>query len=121
MTAAELLADLRDRGFSVEADADRLLVSPRSRLTDDDRERIRQVLQELLAALREPLHVLADTDVAIDCGACRHQSRRRTCLQPVAAGLVDEFEIVFTELLPAAQAAQCPAYSPRVLPMEMPS
>lgn len=121
MSPAELLADLRGRGFSVEADDGRLVVRPASRLTDADDQRIRQVLQELLAALREPLHVLADTDVAIDCGACRHQSRRRTCLQPVAAGLVGEFEIVFTELLPAAQAAQCPAYSPRVPPMEMPS
>jgi hypothetical protein len=52
--------------------------------------------------------------MARTCADCAHQTRRRTCREPVRAGLVDSFGIVFVELLRANQAAQCPAYSVRV-------
>lgn len=53
MTAAALLAELRGRGFAVEAAGSKLMLRPSSMLSDDDRQRIRGALPGLLAALRE--------------------------------------------------------------------
>ena len=59
----------------------------------------------------------AETEAAGDLGIralclhCAHRSIRRTCLEPVRAGLASSFELVFTELLPDAD---CPAFAPKV-------
>lgn len=53
MTAAALLADLHSRGFKVETADNKLMVRPSSLLSEDDRQRIRQALPSLLAALHE--------------------------------------------------------------------
>jgi len=47
-----LLAELRHAGLTVLLDGDRLFVSPRDRLTEDLRQRIRAEKGELLAAVR---------------------------------------------------------------------
>lgn len=103
MGARDLLADLAGLGVTVTAHGDRLVIRPASRLTDGHRAELREAKAELLAILG-----------ARACADCAHQTRRRTCREPVRAGLVDSFGIVFLELLPADQAAQCPAFSVRV-------
>lgn len=103
MGARDLLADLADLGVSVTAHGDRLVIRPASLLSDDQRAELREAKAELLAIL-----------AARDCIDCEHQTRRRTCREPVRAGLVPSFGIVFVELLPVDQAAQCPAFSVRV-------
>lgn len=49
MTAAELLRDLRGRGFQIDAAGGRLLVSPASLLTDHQRGQIKLHVCALLA------------------------------------------------------------------------
>jgi hypothetical protein len=52
----------------------------------------------------------ADAEVAARaCVACEFRSRRKTCLEPVRAGLADHFSIRFTEQVPDA-GASCPAF-----------
>ena len=54
--------------------------------------------------------------VAESCAGCRHFGRRRTCLEPVAAGLLTEaqgFGIVWP---PEGQGAGCVAFSGRAAP-----
>lgn len=46
------------------------------------------------------------------CVTCEFQSRRKTCLEPVLAGLAPHFSIRFTEQVPGAGAA-CGAYKGR--------
>lgn len=48
------------------------------------------------------------------CADCAHRTRRKTCAEPVAAGLAPHFGIVFCELLQATQAGRCPAFSMRI-------
>ena len=43
------------------------------------------------------------------CVACEFRSRRKTCLEPVLAGLADHFSIRFTDQVPDA-GASCPAF-----------
>lgn len=45
------------------------------------------------------------------CAICSHQTRRKTCLEPVAAGLAPHFRIEFVELLPHDFARGCPAFT----------
>jgi hypothetical protein len=52
MTAAELLDMLRDQGFRLTAEGDRVRVTPASRLTAEQRRAIQQHRAELLTALR---------------------------------------------------------------------
>ena len=54
MGARELLEDLTDAGLCIEADSDRLVVGPASKLTDDLRARLRAFKPELLALLLTP-------------------------------------------------------------------
>jgi hypothetical protein len=51
MGARELLTELADAGMSVTLDGDRLLVWPRSMLTDDWRVLLREAKPELIALL----------------------------------------------------------------------
>ena len=51
MGARELLADLAGAGFTVEADRDRLLIRPASRLTDELRAALRAAKPDLLTLL----------------------------------------------------------------------
>lgn len=53
--ARGLLRDLTQRGFRLRVNGDRLLIAPASRLTDEDRRRIRQHRDALLAMLRGEL------------------------------------------------------------------
>lgn len=53
MTAAELLADLRNRGFQIDAAGGKLLVHPGSRLTSTDRAAIQRCVVALLAELED--------------------------------------------------------------------
>ena len=52
MTAAELIADLRARGFALAESGGRVRVSPASQLTADDRAGIGERLPGLVEALR---------------------------------------------------------------------
>jgi hypothetical protein len=51
MDALELLSDLRNRGIQVYREGEELIVRPRSLLSDQDREAIRQSKSELLSLL----------------------------------------------------------------------
>lgn len=51
MSAHDLLLNLRDAGFRLDAVADKLLVAPASRLSDAQRTGIRDQLAELLTVL----------------------------------------------------------------------
>lgn len=55
MGARELLTALVQAGFEVEATADRLLIRPASKLTDDQREALREFKPELMVLLRGDL------------------------------------------------------------------
>lgn len=61
MTAADLLAELNERGITVEARGDRLRYSPPSAVTPDLADRMKARKGELLAILRD-----APNDTAID-------------------------------------------------------
>ncbi len=54
MGAPTLLADLKSRGFRLAIDGNRLLVAPTERLTERDREQIREHRGALLALLTAP-------------------------------------------------------------------
>lgn len=57
MTATTILADLRDRGLSLRVEEGQLRVRPKALLTPADREGIRAVLPEILAALSPDDHL----------------------------------------------------------------
>ena len=46
-------------------------------------------------------------DIARRCGRCNHLGRAGTCLEPVAAGLLPQFELFWPE---PGYAATCPAW-----------
>src|SRR5262245_31503668 len=54
MDAAHLLADLRERGFTLEAANGKLRVRPASKLTEADRQLLAAGKDELLALLTSP-------------------------------------------------------------------
>lgn len=60
MTAAALLADLRQRGVAVRADGDRLRCRPADRLTAADVDALRALKGELLPLLRDVASLGAD-------------------------------------------------------------
>ena len=51
MGARELLHELADAGFTVEADGDKLVIRPASKLTNDQRAAVRAAKSDLLALL----------------------------------------------------------------------
>lgn len=115
MTAATLLDGLRDRGFQIETTGQKLLVTPASRLTSDDRAAIQLLLADLLGLLTvqaQPPGLPHESPVTPDfsCADCRHLSKVKTCTNPVAAGLLTEaqgFGIVWP---PAGYGAACQAW-----------
>jgi len=118
MRARELLQRLRLEGFGLTVDGDRLIVTPASALTDDRRLQIRLHKPELLALLSE-WRDEAQREVypARTCADCQHHGRHRSCLEPVAAGLLTEAAghgIVWPE---PGRAATCSAFSARLAPM----
>lgn len=89
MNAHDYIQKVRDAGFSIALDGDRLLVSPIENLTPDQRQSLSDHKQEIIAALRSSeslldaegghdLGVANDADVlrpkprsGADCGLCR--------------------------------------------------
>ena len=57
--AAQIIADLDSRGVSIRPDGDLLRLSPRSALTDADRENLRALKTEVLAELHRPSRAAA--------------------------------------------------------------
>lgn len=55
MAAPEIIAHLEQQGFRMEADGDRIKVTPSSRLTDELRAQIRSHKSEILAALQNDI------------------------------------------------------------------
>jgi hypothetical protein len=135
MSARDLLHTLLADGFAIDViDDGALLVSPASRITAELRQSLRACKPELLALLTgpEPADVPADeeVDVAVGqlqstplgtaapaptvtqrCTECRHHGQRKTCLAPLAAGLLTVeggFGIVWP---PEGHGAACPAYT----------
>lgn len=110
MSAADLLQRLTAAGLALQPDGPRVIVRPRSLLTDADREAIRAHKGALLALLSAAsLHEPAETETRT-CSACARSTRYRTCTDPVAAGLAPVWRI---EWPPADHAATCPAWAPR--------
>jgi hypothetical protein len=66
MSAAELMADLDRLGIRLEAQGDRLRFHPRSAVTPDLADRLREHKGELLALLRSP------PVTSIDLADCQH-------------------------------------------------
>lgn len=130
MGAPDLLLHLRGAGFRLDVAGDKLMVAPAGALTDAHRQAIRDYRGELLALLageandaeREAFEERAaimefdgglsrsDAETgARSCIACEFRSRRKTCLEPVAAGLADHFSIRFCAQVPA-HGATCAAF-----------
>ncbi len=61
-------------------------------------------------ARAEKLNRQAAAPSAPTCAGCRHFGRRRTCLEPVAAGLLTETEGFGIVWPPEGHGASCPAY-----------
>jgi hypothetical protein len=62
MTAADLLTALRNRGLTVSADGDALVVQPRELLTDELRAAIRAHKRDLLAELPRYRWLILEAD-----------------------------------------------------------
>lgn len=99
MGARDLLAELADKGLTVTTDGERLVIRPASKLTESLRTELRTAKPDVLAIVARRT-----------CADCAHRTRRKTCGEPVSAGLLPHFGIVFCELLPATQAALCQAF-----------
>ena len=133
MSPPDLLHHLRGAGLVLTLTPDGgLHVAPRSALTDDHRAAIRAgrdaLVLALLAAEREADTEAFEERAAImqfdgglsraeaeaavrQCADCEHHGRRRTCLEPVAAGLLtaeEGFGIVWP---PEGHGAGCAAFS----------
>ena len=131
MGARELLHELAGAGFSVTAEADRLVIRPWSKLTDELRAALRASKPEVLAllaaereadaeAFEERAAIMefdgglprADAEAAArQCVDCEHLTRRRTCLEPVAAGLLTQAEGFGIAWPPEGHGAVCAAFS----------
>jgi hypothetical protein len=74
MDAHPLLGRLRREGFTLTRNGDKIMVAPRSRLTDELREAIRQHRAEILAALAtmEAFAAAIRSGALQQCQACRH-------------------------------------------------
>ena len=131
MGAADLLLQVRLAGFTLNLADGKLLVTPASMLTDELRAALRACKPAVLAllaaeqaadveAFEERAAIIefdgglsrADAEVAArQCVDCEHFGRRRTCLEPVAAGLLtgqEGFGIVWA---PDGHAARCAAFT----------
>ena len=132
MGAPDLLHHLRGAGLVLTlTQAGGLHVAPRNALTDDHRAVIRAERDALVLALEaeaqreafEERAAIMELDggltraeaeaAARQCVDCEHFGRRRTCLEPVAAGLLtvaEGFGIVWPE---PARAAICNVFAAR--------
>ena len=108
MSACDLMRYLLAAGFTLDATAGKLLVTPASSLTAAMREALRACKPELLVLLagRDNPHAV----VIQRCADCRHLSRTNTCLEPASAGLLTEAEGFGIAWPPATHAATCLAY-----------
>ena len=89
MGAADIFTRLKAGGFRLRLSGETLMISPSSKLTDDLRAKLRESKSELLALLKtQPVQM---------CTTCRHLSRVNTCRDPVSAGLLPSFGIVWPE------------------------
>ena len=130
MCAADLLKDVRAAGFTLDLADGKLLVAPASMLTDELRTALRANKTEVLALLAaehdaeaeafEERAAIMEFDgglprteaeaAARQCVDCEHFGQRRTCLEPVAAGLLTQaqgFGIVWPS---EKYGAVCPAF-----------
>lgn len=89
MDARNLYAQLLGAGLKLSLNADRLRVAPSEALNDEYRAAIRTHRAELMAL------VVDAAGAPRGCADCRHLLRVGTCYEPVAAGLVDSFGIVW--------------------------
>lgn len=104
MSAAGLLTRLQAAGVHLELVPNRpdaVVARPRALLSDELRAEIVAHKAELVAALR------ARSGTRRTCATCRHRSRVGTCKDPVAAGLAEEFLIVWPD---ARHAKTCAAW-----------
>ena len=109
MSAPELLHHLRGAGLVLTLTPDGALhVAPRSALTDAHRQAIREHRTELLALLAAEREAEA---AARQCADCAHLTRRRTCLEPEAAGLIPAGQGFGIAWPAQAQAATCRAFT----------
>lgn len=117
MSAASLLQHLQAAGLALDAQGDRVIVRPRSLLTDADREAIKANKAELLELLTGPTSLepawtapYPCKDAARTCADCANRTRYSTCAEPVAAGLADSFTLIWPE---PAHASTCTAWRVR--------
>ena len=131
MGAADLLRHVRAAGFTLDLADGKLLVAPASMLTDELRTALRSSKTEVLALLtaeREAdaeafeeraaimefdggLHRAEAEAAARQCVDCERFTRRRTCLEPVAAGLLTEEQGYGIAWPPSGHGAICPSFS----------
>ena len=137
MGAPDLLRYLRDAGLVLTLTPEGgLHVAPRSALTEGHRAAIRAerdaLVLALLASEREAEQeafeeraaimqfdgglARADAEVAArQCLDCEHLGRRRTCLEPIAAGLLTPAEGFGIVWPPDGHAARCSAFAGKTL------
>jgi len=78
MNTATLLAEIRAAGLTLDPAPDGLRVSPKARLTDELRKKIRAHKADLLAALRSPPDDLAELNADINAQAATADTIRQT-------------------------------------------
>ena len=131
MGAAALLQQVRAAGFTLDLADGKLLVTPASMLTDELRAALRASKPEVLAllaaehgtkaeAIEERASIVefdrglsrAEAEVAArQCVDCEFFGRHRTCLEPVAAGLLTQAEGFGIVWPPAGHADTCAAFN----------
>lgn len=116
MGAFDILHHLRERGLTIEpGEPGRVIVRPASKLTDDLREQIRAHKAELidmLAADKAAAPARPRPASTTSCATCIHATQARTCGEPEAAGLADQFRVVWLDLI-GHHGATCPAHQAR--------
>ena len=131
MGAADLLLHVRAAGFTLGLADGKLLVRPASMLTDELRAALRDCKPEVLAllaaereadaeAFEERAAIMefdgglprAEAEVAArQCVDCAHLTRRRTCLEPEAAGLIPAGQGFGIAWPPEGHGDGCAAFS----------
>lgn len=112
MLPERLLEDLGTRGVSLVVAGQSLVVTSINALTDDDRDAIRKHKLPLIRLLTVDDEPSPETDESgetpeVTCPGCAHRLPRRTCGEPVAAGLAPHFGIAWG---PKGFWARCPAF-----------
>ena len=110
MGAADLLKHVRAAGFTLNLADGKLLVAPASMLTDELRTALRASKTEVLALLAAEHDADAEA-AARQCVDCAHLTRRRTCLEPEAAGLIPAGQGFGIAWPPEGHGDGCAAFS----------